>query len=664
MSTRKLEAFIDKIHYDPIFDSQKKYPSYELGSFNINLAGSSGLINTSPYRYVTYAKWSSPKRTRSYPFARLYDAFKKDSTKIAIIPIIKDEGKDSLNNDRINAMTLSWMNLLGIHIILAYYISAEKKPGRKNLLRSQKFDEIYIRNKIVELIESKKDAYSWNNAHFSNDFKEIYEKAVTCYLDISKNKKVKLHSSRDHNKKLKQYILKDVFNLDLFYERSNIASRGAQKREAKSNYALKYVPQKKGLINIKNHKGGLYFLTVENLIISNRKAVIQEEVKTNSRILPSKQSVKDALFKLILFGNIAKLYVGGNKIDYRIKLIIKGNFKDHLLLPTTLTEIKSFVITNGLTDSEEQYLCDLNKESTKNSMSIELLSNYVIHKNVDIQYFQYDKDKLRIVSPLRYPGGKSKALKTIIPNIPSYLEYREPFVGGGSVFLSLIQLAANKKILINDLNYDLYCFWDILKKQGLELVDEAKKIRDKFTDGRKLYKQMLPKKEYSPFERAVRFFVLNRITFSGTIDSGGYSEESFQKRFTNSSIKRLESSIPLMQNVEVYHGDYKALVNSPGKDVFIFLDPPYLTASESRLYGNNGSLHSSFDHIEFSKIMKGCEHKWLITYDDSPYIRELFDFAYQYEWSLQYGMNNYKQSNAEIGNELFITNYPLKEQKK
>ena len=60
---------------------------------------------------------------------------------------------------------------------------------------------------------------------------------------------------------------------------------------------------------------------------------------------------------------------------------------------------------------------------------------------------------------------------------------------------------------------------------------------------------------------------------------------------------------------------------------------------------------------DFAKAMRNCPHRWLITYDDSPYIRELFEFANIVEWELQYGMNNYKQGKADKGKELFIKNY-------
>ena len=89
--------------------------------------------------------------------------------------------------------------------------------------------------------------------------------------------------------------------------------------------------------------------------------------------------------------------------------------------------------------------------------------------------------------------------------------------------------------------------------------------------------------------------------------------------------------------------------------MFIFLDPPYFTAS--RLYGRNGSLHS-FDHERLSDILKKSKHRFLITYDDCDEIRHLYKWAEITEWSLQYGMNNCNAENqSKIGSELFIKNY-------
>ncbi len=266
-----------------------------------------------------------------------------------------------------------------------------------------------------------------------------------------------------------------------------------------------------------------------------------------------------------------------------------------------------------------------------------------------------------IKSPLRYPGGKQKAITQIIPHIPEKIsEYREPFIGGGSVFLAIKQLFESqiKTYWINDLNFDLYCFWVAAQNEIEKLVEQVKEIKANNTDGKELFKQLTADdSQRSEFERAVRFFVLNRITFSGTVDSGGYSQQAFEKRFTDSSIERLLKLAGCLNSVIITNQDYENVVLKEGKDVFIFLDPPYLIATKSKLYGRKGSLHTAFDHQRFAEIMKKCPHKWLITYDDSPEIRELFSFANITEWTLQYGMNNYKQTSAAKGQELFIKNY-------
>lgn len=262
-----------------------------------------------------------------------------------------------------------------------------------------------------------------------------------------------------------------------------------------------------------------------------------------------------------------------------------------------------------------------------------------------------------IKTPLRYPGGKSKAIKMILPLVPNFTEFREPFVGGGSVFIALKQQYPTKKYWINDLNTDLYHFWVNLKDNKNALVTGIQKIKQTEKNGRSLHRKMVQSNSRSSLEKAVRFFVLNRITFSGTIEAGGYSQGAFQARFTQSSIERLKLVAPILENTKITNLDYEAVVNAEGENVFIFLDPPYLSATKSRLYGKNGALHTLFDHKRFANVMKRSKHKWMITYDDCQEIRNLFAFANLISWELQYGMNNYKQNVAAKGKELIITNY-------
>jgi len=269
-----------------------------------------------------------------------------------------------------------------------------------------------------------------------------------------------------------------------------------------------------------------------------------------------------------------------------------------------------------------------------------------------------------IPSPLRYPGGKSKSLDKIVARIyPNYREFREPLVGGGSVFLAAMQRINSSAIYkIGDLNYEIFCFWKELKENSAKLIEEICLLKDGYGNGKELFEFLtLGNKIRTDLERAARFFVLNRITFSGTTESGGYSEEAFKKRFTHSSIQRLELLPKLLEKVEVRFGDYENLLLESGSQVFIFLDPPYYKPAKSKLYGKNGDLHTTFDHVRFAQNLKRCSHKWLITYDDCQEVRDLFSFANICEWEAQYGMNNTSiEGKAKKGNELFITNYQLR----
>ena len=267
-----------------------------------------------------------------------------------------------------------------------------------------------------------------------------------------------------------------------------------------------------------------------------------------------------------------------------------------------------------------------------------------------------------IKSPLRYPGGKSRAIQQMKHLLPhAFVEYREPFVGGGSFFIYLKQRQPSLKIWINDLNAELYYFWKYAQIDAEKLAREISKVKKEGLDGQKLFDELVSVdvKSLAEFERAVRFFILNRITFSGVVESGGYSQLAFVGRFTESSIKRVAELGRILEGVKITHLDYRELLTTGGKEVFTFLDPPYFKATKSKLYGKNGILHTGFNHDEFAQEMKKCKQSWLITYDDSPEIRGNFSFAGIYEWELQYGMNNYKQGKAEKGNELFIANYDL-----
>jgi len=263
-----------------------------------------------------------------------------------------------------------------------------------------------------------------------------------------------------------------------------------------------------------------------------------------------------------------------------------------------------------------------------------------------------------IKSPLRYPGGKSRAVDLVSTILPSFDEFREPFLGGGSIFIYLKQKFPNKKFWVNDLYFELFKFWEMTQKNVDALTEKIYEWRYKYPIGKELHRFLNQNiTSFNDLERAAAFFIYNRITFSGTSLSGGFSESAFNGRFTESSIQRLYQFAKVINDSKITNFDYEELVKKDGGNVFIFLDPPYYSATKSALYGKNGNMHKSFDHERFAENMRNCKHKWLITYDDNEYIRDLFSFSNIISWNLTYGMRNVTNGSNQNGKELFISNY-------
>ena len=270
------------------------------------------------------------------------------------------------------------------------------------------------------------------------------------------------------------------------------------------------------------------------------------------------------------------------------------------------------------------------------------------------------KKPLVIKSPLRYPGGKSRLVKRLSPIVPGFKEYREPFVGGGSLYVYLKQVFPHRKFWVNDRYTELVTFWQESQMDVEKVLLQVKKWKCEFSEGKELFYFLKENKtDFGDIEMAAMFFVFNRITFSGTTEAGGYSEQAFRGRFTESSIERLSKFGQVLEGVKITNIDYESLVLSGGQEVFLYLDPPYSNNMKSALYGKKGNLHKGFDHERLANTLKKCQHKWLLTYDDSPLIRKMYSFANIASWGLTYGMRNVSDNSFQQEKELFITNYEI-----
>jgi DNA adenine methylase len=256
-------------------------------------------------------------------------------------------------------------------------------------------------------------------------------------------------------------------------------------------------------------------------------------------------------------------------------------------------------------------------------------------------------------TPLRYPGGKSRAVKHILPYIPEGVErVCSPFFGGGSVELAL----ANRGTIV--FGYDkmkqLVWFWQALCGDNNKLADEVEKLQEQYITRKRetvtgcskesfhQYRQdlMTTSFEFS-YEKAAKYYVINRSSFSGATFSGGWSERASYARFTDSSIKRLRDFEA--KNFRVEYADFEDAMGYHPK-AFLYLDPPYmLKGSQNSLYGVDGNLHNSFDHERLHSLLTK-RSGWIMSYNDCETIRDMYSNyeIVEAEWS--YGMNKSKQS--------------------
>lgn len=260
---------------------------------------------------------------------------------------------------------------------------------------------------------------------------------------------------------------------------------------------------------------------------------------------------------------------------------------------------------------------------------------------------------------LRYPGGKSKALKTLAPWFPSFSEYREPFIGGGSVALMVSQNFPHMPVWVNDKYVYLYNFWTQLRDNGNELsyklLEIKKSVEGDNVGHKKLFDDHKIKISQSEgVDQAVSFFILNKCSYSGLTENSTFSVQASKSNFSQIAIKKLPVYSSIIQNWKITNLDYSELMKEQGEDVFVFLDPPY--DIKSFLYGTDRKMHSDFCHVRFAKDVEECKHKFMITYNVNDWLVERYKNFHQREFLLQYSMVHRKNNKKS---ELLISNYEV-----
>ncbi len=170
--------------------------------FNVNSAKSSCLIAAGQNR-LAVSRWVSPKRTRSYPYERVYNTFSV-SKRLTIIPVVKDEGAGG-DRDFLQWDTISLMSLLDVYVILAYYETAENHRSLAGKITNQKFNNDFVKAKINEISNYHSSALHWNLAELKT-VSEVLDKAHNAYRLVSVKTGVNFHSANNFSSKQKIFV--------------------------------------------------------------------------------------------------------------------------------------------------------------------------------------------------------------------------------------------------------------------------------------------------------------------------------------------------------------------------------------------------------------------------------------------------------------------------
>jgi len=270
-------------------------------------------------------------------------------------------------------------------------------------------------------------------------------------------------------------------------------------------------------------------------------------------------------------------------------------------------------------------------------------------------------------TPLRYPGGKSRAvvkLLQFLPNLNEYKEFREPFLGGGSVSLEITKRYPDIEIWVNDLYEPLVNFWKELQHNGEDLeaaILSKKNFHPDRDTARKLFndsKEEINDREKSNFARAVAFYIVNKCSFSGLTESSSFSPQASESNFSFAGIEKLSEYSKLIENWKITNKSYEELLTD-WNGAFVYLDPPY--DIKDNLYGKKGGMHKTFDHDEFARA---CDHftaHMLVSYNSSQIIKDRFhewtvgEFAHTYTMR-SVGCYNIDQATRK---ELVLLNYEV-----
>lgn len=238
-------------------------------------------------------------------------------------------------------------------------------------------------------------------------------------------------------------------------------------------------------------------------------------------------------------------------------------------------------------------------------------------------------------SPLRYPGGKMKLAGFITDAIAQNGiqggTYIEPYVGGANIALQLLFTEYVNKIVINDIDRSIYAFWHSVLNESDKLCKMIQDVQVTVEEWEKQKAVQNSKNDENLLTLGFSTFFLNRTNRSGIIKAGiiGGREQNgkwkIDARFNKVAlVKRIQKIALYESRIQLYNKDAIDFVNDISSkfsdQTLIYFDPPY--------YNKGAALYTNYythdDHVNLSHYIKELKCKWILTYDYTPEIIEMY----------------------------------------
>lgn len=268
----------------------------------------------------------------------------------------------------------------------------------------------------------------------------------------------------------------------------------------------------------------------------------------------------------------------------------------------------------------------------------------------------------RTVSPLRYPGGKAKLYSAVKPIISRNIFgerriYIEPFAGGAGLALQLLFNNDIDSLVLNDIDYNIFCFWDVCLHNAdllCELIQNCSVDMKTWETQREIYDHP---NSHTRMEVAFSTFFLNRCNISGIIRGGpigGHNQSGnygLDARFNKQDlIQKIQKVHRERDNIIFYNYDVKQFFREvlpwyPMDNTILNIDPPYVKKGPM-LYENS---FTERDHAKLSEIIGSLPYRWIVTYDECDTIYTLYA-----NYRKEIITLNYSAGRTKSGRELMI----------